>query len=383
MDWSKSQRIIFLICFNLFLLPLASAFSTVNLPQLSEKHHAELFSIASNKEALRFYRKTLQVDLQLPEKRTRSTRVSPRKQHTLDMQDDILALVAHMITSRLAISIRTTSQQENGEKTPRFIKDTIPGYQWAQTQTLAPSITRALSFNTHLSEYIASVPFLSKRPQNFNALARYVEQRYPELTGSSESWVDLLEQGNTSTISERLSEYWSQENLEGQIPESTSEPYDQTLIDAHAHYYIWTRLWPIFRTHLTALTIQAEAEAVQSARQSLNNLIAMKSGKVARNGTSRICGTWHWTVHNHQNHGDHKMTIVLGKTSQPPNPQPQPTEIKVNGDTVYLFWKFPRGYQEDSLLISNNDKRLEGTFVNSLGPYGSIMGKRISSCKHK
>jgi len=96
----------------------------------------------------------------------------------------------------------------------------------------------------------------------------------------------------------------------------------------------------------------------------------------------RLCGTWKWIIHNHQNHGDHKTTMTFHPPGQSSSSHVQPTTILIHGDTVYLRWTFPQGIQEDSLLLSNRDSRLEGTFTNSLGPHGSISGQRLSPCKN-
>jgi len=61
---------------------------------------------------------------------------------------------------------------------------------------------------------------------------------------------------------------------------------------------------------------------------------------------------------------------------------PQPVKMVVMGDAVYLRWEYPRGYQEDSLLLAQDDRRLEGTFKNSAGDWGAITGKRIAPCAH-
>ena len=50
------------------------------------------------------------------------------------------------------------------------------------------------------------------------------------------------------------------------------------------------------------------------------------------------------------------------------------------GDTIFLRWEFQIGYQEDSLLFIRDGQRLEGSFTNSAGAWGSITGKRTSSC---
>ncbi len=97
-------------------------------------------------------------------------------------------------------------------------------------------------------------------------------------------------------------------------------------------------------------------------------------------GLARLCGTWLWTVHNHQNHQDHKMVITFPPPNGPRPPGPAPSKIVVLGDGVYLRWKFQGGVQEDSLLFTGKEQRLEGTFRNSRGPWGSITGKRTAPC---
>jgi hypothetical protein len=101
----------------------------------------------------------------------------------------------------------------------------------------------------------------------------------------------------------------------------------------------------------------------------------------AQKAAGRLCGTWQWTIHNHKNHQEQKTAIVLLPPGTPAPPDmPQPAKMVVMGDAVYLRWEFPRGYQEDSLLLANEDRRLEGTFKNTAGDWGAITGKRIAPC---
>ncbi len=65
-------------------------------------------------------------------------------------------------------------------------------------------------------------------------------------------------------------------------------------------------------------------------------------------------------------------------TNQPTGPRP--AKIVVLGDTLFLRWEFQLGYQEDSLLFIKDGQRLEGSFTNSAGAWGSITGKRTGSC---
>ncbi len=98
-------------------------------------------------------------------------------------------------------------------------------------------------------------------------------------------------------------------------------------------------------------------------------------------GLARLCGTWGWTVHSHtRNHREAKSKIVLPSTESAGVEGPSPNEIRIYGDAVYFRWVFPGGYQEDSMLLTDN-KRLEGTFRTSTGEVGAVNGKRLSSCQ--
>jgi len=101
----------------------------------------------------------------------------------------------------------------------------------------------------------------------------------------------------------------------------------------------------------------------------------------AQQSAARLCGTWQWTIHNHKNHLEQKINLTLLPLGTPAPPDmPQPSKMIVMGDAVYLRWEFQRGYQEDSLLLGKEDRRLEGTFKNSGGDWGAITGKRIAPC---
>ena len=98
-------------------------------------------------------------------------------------------------------------------------------------------------------------------------------------------------------------------------------------------------------------------------------------------GFARLCGVWEWTVHSHTlSHREGKSQIVLPSPEAAGVPGPSPIEIRIYGDAVYLRWDFKGGYQEDSLLLSDN-RRLEGTFRTSYGAVGAITGKRVSTCQ--
>ena len=76
--------------------------------------------------------------------------------------------------------------------------------------------------------------------------------------------------------------------------------------------------------------------------------------------------------------------MVYPPPSQYHRMDPQPAAIRVQGDTVYIRWEFPQGIvQEESLLLSEKDQLLSGTFVNNLGPNGNITGRRVKPCREE
>src|SRR5437867_5943703 len=70
-------------------------------------------------------------------------------------------------------------------------------------------------------------------------------------------------------------------------------------------------------------------------------------------GYARLCGVWEWTVHSHTlSHREGKSQIVLPSPEAAGVQGPSPAEIRIYGDAVYLRWDFQGGYQEHSLLRS-------------------------------
>ena len=124
-----------------------------------------------------------------------------------------------------------------------------------------------------------------------------------------------------------------------------------------------------------------EVDAMQATYQEWDRIRNWKDRVRGLRGQARLCGTWQWIIHNHQrNHQEQKLSLLF-----PPPGNTQSTlqglvESVVLGDNVYLRWEMDGRVQEDSLQFSKEGHRLEGTFVNSLGGWGSISGKRTASC---
>jgi hypothetical protein len=139
--------------------------------------------------------------------------------------------------------------------------------------------------------------------------------------------------------------------------------------------------------NLTAIALSAGRLAQEAAQQAMAEWWQLKTWKdrvrVAR-GQSRLCGTWQWVIHNHQrHHQEQKLSLLFPPPGNDSTLIPGLTELVTLGDTVYLRWEMNGHTQEDSLLFSNEGNRLEGTFVNSQGGWGSISGKRTATCTLK
>ena len=132
------------------------------------------------------------------------------------------------------------------------------------------------------------------------------------------------------------------------------------------------------RHHVLSLVINLML--ILPAAQALE-LDPVAEAKRLEAGYVRLCGVWECTVHSHtRGHREAKTQIVLPSPQMAGVDGPSPSEIRVYGDAVYFRWDYPGGYQEDSMLLSD-DRRLEGTFRTSDGSRGAVDGKRLSKCQ--
>ena len=135
------------------------------------------------------------------------------------------------------------------------------------------------------------------------------------------------------------------------------------------------------RAELLLAAHRVAFEAHQRATAAWWDLHEWKERIRQARGQARLCGTWQWHIHNHQNHREQKTVMLFPPPGQAPANIPLPAETVVLGDNVYLRWEQDGHIQEDSLLFINDGTRIEGSFVNNAGGWGSITGKRTSSCQ--
>ncbi len=135
---------------------------------------------------------------------------------------------------------------------------------------------------------------------------------------------------------------------------------------------------------------QLALEAQHLALDSWWSLSNWKNRVRHTRGLARLCGTWQWTLHNHQNHMEQKMAMLFPPPGIVGADIPLPAETVILGDSIYLRWERNGYVQEDSLLfIKDGHKkggqkdtlRIEGSFVNNTGGWGSIVGKRTADCQ--
>ncbi|MGE0468382.1 MAG: hypothetical protein AB7L09_05035 [Nitrospira sp.] len=136
--------------------------------------------------------------------------------------------------------------------------------------------------------------------------------------------------------------------------------------------------------HNTELLLVAQRTAFEASRQATKawwDIHGWKDRIRQAKGLARLCGTWQWTIHNHQNHGDQKAVVMFPPVGHTSAHAATPAETIVLGDAIYLRWEQNGRIQEDSLLFIKDDAKIEGSFVNNTGGWGSITGKRTAACQ--
>ncbi len=334
------------------------------------------------------------------------------QRHILELSSDQQALAFHQkITTNSHpqhATLRHSSKNRNASSPPSPEMESAIATFWCAMAVLA-NIQKARAIpETDLRRYFASenLPldtqreWISSKPswENFKHIMEFqleLKASIPQQSGTlplddeyahfmifhdqafstpdQPSWITILKENGLKGIETILHEYWVQGSPH------TPSPIPESQKQAYIRQYITSRLLPIFFSYILVQILEIEAQAYEFAWQGWHRLQQRYQEEQARR---RLCGNWKWMIHNHQNHGDHKTTMTFTLPGKSTTSQVQPTTILIHGESVYLKWNFLKGIQEDSLLLSNHDTRLEGTFTNSLGPYGSISAQRLSSCEN-
>lgn len=363
--------------------PTVPAFANEDISQnpwsLLERHREQILQLSSDEDAFAFFHSVSPLQSKARQIRN-TTRPSQNLIVPEEMPEKMKKAIPTYLASLAVIAYSRTYRKNMLEpalpKTPS--SQLIPGHrqlQWITNQSPLQTFKSATDFFQQVSNWtqITSQPL---PPDNgYTEFAAYYDHAYPYWEDHSLSWTSLFQKQGQQGVETRLREYWQASDQPGH--QQSVSPSTQ---HAYVQRYTQTRLLPLFQAALLSHLNHLEVTGYETGWESWHQIQQWQQQNQIKSATARLCGTWKWLVHNHQNHGDHKATITFSPPDDPSS-QIQPTTIQIQGDTVYLKWTFPQGIQEDSLLLSNHDTHLEGTFKNSLGPHGSISGKRLSTCR--
>ncbi|HSE59139.1 MAG TPA: hypothetical protein VLA99_10605, partial [Nitrospiraceae bacterium] len=197
-----------------------------------------------------------------------------------------------------------------------------------------------------------------------------VEQRYPFIENGRMAWLPLFEEKGAEVLRTRL--------FDGDLAPTVAENVRAQL----AGQYFVNRLLPYLLVRLAKEAAAVERDASLAVVREWAWQKGVRDRVRETIGLKRLCGTWQWVVHNHRNHSDSKSVVTFGPAGPDGSDAVKPAEVVVLGDSVYLRWEFGGSQQqEDSLLFVGEGQRLEGSFVNTAGSWGSITGKRLKACK--
>ena len=345
---------------------------------LLEEYRTKILLLSSDKEALKLNR-TFMDHLQGPQQAPAHQRQS-RKLHTKlpippEVQKAITTFWAAMTTLGYAQDFQTTP--EPSPEKPTSWELPFPSerqLEWILSKPSLEEFNLLVSFKKGLSSRDQQTPVSLPDNNHSTQFAEYSYHVSSKVRG--DEWINHFSHHGFKGIRTRLHEYWEQTGQQ-----SSQQPVPDYLKQRYIQYYMESRLLPLFHANLEAQAKQIEAQAYEVAWESWHRIQQWQQEAQAHQALRRLCGSWKWIIHNHQNHGDHKTKMTFSSPEDSTPVQVQPSTILIHGNTVYLKWIFPQGIQEDSLLLSNHDTRLEGTFTNSQGPNGSISGQRLSPCR--
>lgn len=324
----------------------------------------ELASLTSDTQALALFSTPFATALDL--KDSGAILTGKRPAPPADLNDGAIKLATEFAAWRLAGGLKEAADGDRA-RLQDAVREGVAQRDWLLTSERHPHLRSAIQLASVIGGKLGSQVPGSDPSKEYHDYATRLDETYPKLNGPDDSWFALAQREGEEGIARRL--------LDGTEGRSESER------QGFASRYFQTRLRSVLTAHLAASAIRTEAEAEQGVRQEWRHLRHWREQLIERKGLARLCGTWHWTVHNHQNHQEYKLMVSFAPPDAPNGPGPRPAKIVVLGDAVYLRWEFERGItQEDSLLFAGEGQRLEGTFVNTSGPRGSITAKRAAAC---
>lgn len=321
--------------------------------------------VASDKAATAFFLKTFGPSLELSRgllQHRRTTLPLPK-----ELTQHLSPFVTNLATWHLTHDLLRALAQGKTAMIQSILEQQQRQIEWLrQTQPDVPDLLALVKAIAQLQPPAPSTQPLSPYDAVFT---QFLHEQYPDWTGTPDSWLTLAQTQGAEGVRKRLRDSWDNRH---EAPDPAPS----------INRFIRQSFLPIATAHARAGLLHLQVRNERQAWTTWQAIREWNNNRKNEQGLRRLCGTWQWLIHNHQNHGDHKTIMVYPPPSQYHRMDPQPAMIRVQGDTVYIRWEFPRGIvQEESLLFGEKDQLLSGTFVNNLGPNGNITGRRVKPCQ--
>ena len=350
--------------------------SAADFPDFLRKTGSQTHSIASEKDATVFFLNTFGTSLDLP----KGLRQRRENQPTLpnELTRHLLRFMSNLSTWHLTHDLLTAFNHDKTSTIQSILDNRQLQLEWLKQSQ--PDLPAVLALTGAIAQLQSPEPTTQPLSAHDSSFTQFLHEQYPDWTDAPNSWLTLAQTEGAAGVRKRLRDSWDRQ------PAQDSRHRKSLLGDPVPSINRFLRQFflPTATAYVRATLLQVHVRNEQEAWKHWQAIRQWSDDQKNEKGLRRLCGTWQWLIHNHQNHGDHKTIMVYPPPSQYHRMDPQPATIRVQGDTVYIRWEFPRGIvQEESLLLSEKDQLLSGTFVNNLGPNGNITGRRVKPCREQ
>ncbi|MDQ6734496.1 MAG: hypothetical protein M3Z35_10380, partial [Nitrospirota bacterium] len=279
------------------------------VPSLTQADAERLVMVHSDEEAKAFFSthlrdafglKSFMPDTsRLPNKSKTSQTPAP----SLEWTEIGGRLTSELATKQLASRLAHAANGDDPANLRTLLDQTHEQRAWLFVGNAHPELNRAVRLAVVLSDFAdtASEMATSSLIEPYD---QYLDRTYPQFTGSDNSWLTIAEREGSSGIRRRLMAFWD-ENSTARLDLSEAEK------QVFGSHYFHTRLKPVLLAQVTASAIRTEAAAEQYARTAWIKLKTWPDKIRETKGLARLCGTWQWTIHNHQHHQDQKVAMIF------------------------------------------------------------------------
>ena len=376
--WSRYASIGFkvLILVAFLVWPHSLLAKDTDFADLLRETGSQTHGIVSDKDATLFFLKTFGSSLELPKGLRQRRRTQPALPNGLTQH--LPPFMANLTMWHLTNDLLTAFDQGKTPMMHSILDSRQQQLEWLKQ--FQPDLPDILALVRTIAQLQPMEPVTPPLSPHYSLFTQFLHEQYPDWTGTPNSWLTLAQTEGSAGVRKRLREAWDHQSAQ----DGRHEKHLQGDPVPSINRFLRQSFLPTTTAYVQATLLQLHVRNEQQAWTKWQAIQQWNNDQKNEKGLRRLCGTWQWLIHNHQNHGDHKTVMVYPPPSQYHRMDPQPATIRVQGDTVYIRWEFPRGIvQEESLLLSEKDQLLSGTFVNNLGPNGNITGRRVKPCQEK